>query len=249
MSKFLEQFRSAIVSASEEEIRKDVTLKGQLILDRAGDLTVSYSPFEHIQFGARVVIVGITPGNQQAGNELASARRELLAGANDASVLKATKIFARFSGAMRSNLVSMLDYIGLARWLNIPSTDALWTTRSEKAHFTSTLRFPVFVGGSNYSGQPPMTTTPVLRGALTSTCVRRHGLLRAQFGFRLGPRRLRVFNGWCGMAPSKGKWCWKDCLIRAGRMPSELPISLVGSGGSCSRQRRMQKPSIAPENC
>lgn len=166
MSEFLKRFRSAILSASETAIERDIALDGKLVLDRAGDVTVSYAPFEHIQQGARVAILGITPGARQAGNALVAARRQLLAGADDASALRAAKVFASFSGPMRSNLIAMLDHIGLSDWLGIPSTEALWGTASQKVHFTSALRFPVLVNGNNYSGQPSMTATPILRRCL-----------------------------------------------------------------------------------
>ena len=41
------------------------------------------APFEHIEPGARAVIVGITPGAQQAANALAAVQRHLLAANND----------------------------------------------------------------------------------------------------------------------------------------------------------------------
>src|SRR5262245_61095231 len=106
-------------------------------MDRAGDITISYAPFEHIQRNARVVIIGITPGAQQAANALIAVRGQLLAGANHAAALAATKVFASFSGPMRANLVALLDCIGLARWLGLASSDLLWRTASGAVHFTS----------------------------------------------------------------------------------------------------------------
>jgi hypothetical protein len=46
----------------------------------------------------------------------------------------------------------------------------LWDGRSDLDHFTSALRYPVFVNGGNYSGQPSMTATPILR-ELLDTCL------------------------------------------------------------------------------
>ncbi len=102
MSIYLARFADTIRASSEKAIRADVTLGGQLLLDRLGDLAVSYAPLEHIQHGARVVIVGITPGAQQAANALCEARRRLLAGDDHPEVLAATKVFASFSGPMRA---------------------------------------------------------------------------------------------------------------------------------------------------
>jgi len=69
----------------------------------------------------------------------------------------------------------MLDHIGLHRWAGLGSIADLWTTRSDLAHFTSALRYPVFVNGKNYSGQPSMTATPALRELLAS-CLKEEAL-------------------------------------------------------------------------
>ncbi len=162
----LQRFSTFIREASERDISSDVTLDGRLLLANQQPLTISYAPFEHIQRGARIVIVGITPGAQQARNALLEVRRQLAAGADHASALKAAKTFASFSGPMRTNLVAMLDHIGIARWIGLGSTEELWSSQSDLVHFTSALRYPVFVQGENYSGNPSMATTPILREAL-----------------------------------------------------------------------------------
>jgi|FEC22Drversion2_1045045.scaffolds.fasta_scaffold00075_93 hypothetical protein len=188
MSELLRRFRSTIITTPEAEIRLDPTLSGRLMLARHNDLTVSYAPFEHIQYNARIVIVGITPGAQQASNALVELGRMLIAGAEEQISLAAAKVFASFSGPMRRNLVAMLDHVGLARWLGLPSTDALWTSRGDLAHFTSALRYPVLVDGKNYSGTPSMTETPILRQYL-SDCLREEALALSQaVWIPLGPK-------------------------------------------------------------
>lgn len=165
-SALLDRFTPLLTSISESDLQADSTLGGRLALAASEGVTISYAPFDHIERGARLVIVGITPGAQQASNALCEARRQLLLGADHAKVLKAAKVFASFSGPMRSNLVAMLDHIGLNRWLNVSTTADVWSTRSELVHFTSGLRYPVFIDGKNYSGSPPMAGTPVLRDLL-----------------------------------------------------------------------------------
>src|SRR5262249_5163349 len=109
-----------ITSVSETELASDPTLGGRLVLSRAGDLNICYAPFEFIQRSAKLVLVGITPGKQQARNALVEARRKLLAGADIEVTLSSAKVFASFSGqTMRSNLVAMLDHIGINRWLEV----------------------------------------------------------------------------------------------------------------------------------
>jgi hypothetical protein len=188
MSAHLAHFSSTIRSASEAALRSDVTLGGALALTRAEGMVVSYAPFEHIQRGARVVIVGITPGAQQAGNALIELRRRLIAGDTDEAALAAAKVFASFSGPMRTNLVAMLDHIGLPRWLGVASTAALWSSHQELVHFTSALRYPVFVGGANYNGQPGMITSPTLR-RLLDECLREEAeALSGAVWIPLGPK-------------------------------------------------------------
>ena len=162
MSTYLTRFAEIICATNDTAIRSDVTLGGQLVIEQSGNLTISYAPFEHIQRGARIVIVGITPGAQQAANALSEVRRRLIAGDNHLSALAAAKVFASFSGGMRTNLVEMLDHIGVARWLGISSADKLWTTHSALAHFTSALRYPVFFGSENFNGQVNMARSPSL---------------------------------------------------------------------------------------
>jgi hypothetical protein len=155
-----------IMGASESEIAIDVTLNGRLLMAQENSLSISYAPFDYIQRGARLAIVGITPGAQQARNALLEARRQLIAGNDQPAVLKAAKMFASFSGPMRNNLVAMLDHVGLNRWMGVLSTAESWNSRPDLVHFASALRYPVFVGGENYSGAPSMIATPVLREAL-----------------------------------------------------------------------------------
>ncbi|SIO47998.1 Uracil DNA glycosylase superfamily protein [Bradyrhizobium erythrophlei] len=167
----LERFSSILTSTSEADIRSDVTLGSRLVIAKTQSVTISYAPFEHIQQGAKVVIVGITPGEQQARNALLEARRQLIAGASHKTALEKAKVFASFSGPMRANLVAMLDHVGLNRWAGLGSMAELWASRSDLVHFTSALRYPVFVNGGNYSGQPSMTATPLLRDIL-DTCLK-----------------------------------------------------------------------------
>jgi hypothetical protein len=158
----LSRFATDVVAASENELRSDITLGGKLQLGREGRLEVCYAPFEHVCEGARVVLLGTTPGRQQAANALLEVRRQILDGADHATALSAAKSFASFSGPMRSNLVTMRDFIGLNSWLGQQSSASLWLGDNDLVHFTSALRFPVFVDERNYSGQPSMTATPLL---------------------------------------------------------------------------------------
>ena len=112
---------------------------------------------------ARLVVVGITPGRQQAENALAAFKAALATELPLPSALRHAKLTGAFSGPMRENLVAMLDHIGVQRVLGVPSCADLFDPRRELAHLTSALRYPVFVGGQNYNATPDMLRTPVLR--------------------------------------------------------------------------------------
>lgn len=141
-------------------------LPESLLIERQGDLTTWYSPFDYVNSQAKIVIVGITPGHQQAANALLKARDVLLANGTEEQAKQEAKVFASFSGAMRVNLVNMLDFVGINKVLNIDSTNGLFNEKSTLAHFTSALRYPVMVKGKNYNGTPSMIRTPFLRDQL-----------------------------------------------------------------------------------
>ena len=77
MENYLDRFADVICASDEVAIWSDVTLAGKLVIATAGILTVSYAPFEHIVATAKLVIVGITPGEQQAANALCEVRSRL----------------------------------------------------------------------------------------------------------------------------------------------------------------------------
>lgn len=183
----LARFRPTIASATPSALLADPTLGGSMVLARDGGVVVSYAPFEHVVPGARVVIVGITPGAQQAGNALVEARRRIIAGEDDASVLAGAKVHASFSGQMRDGLVSMLDAVGLHHALGVDSAARLWDSHAHLAHFTSALRYPVLVDGGNYSGNPSMTRTPVLRRMLSECLAEEARALPDALWLALGP--------------------------------------------------------------
>ncbi|MBT0671485.1 hypothetical protein HT136_24240 [Novosphingobium profundi] len=123
-----------------------------------------YAPFDHINMSARVIIVGMTPGRFQATNALRAARDAFAQGRSLEEAAAYAKAHASFSGEpMRTNLIRMLDSIGLDKWLGLSSTATLWSERNDLVHFTSALRYPVFVDGQNWSGTPDMVKTPALR--------------------------------------------------------------------------------------
>jgi hypothetical protein len=64
---------------------------------------------------------------------------------------------------MRTNLLSMLDDLGLPRAIGAAGTAELFEPGGERLlHSTSALRYPVFIDGKNYSGYPAAVKKPLL---------------------------------------------------------------------------------------
>jgi hypothetical protein len=135
-----------------------------LYLASDGALSAYYAPFDALNNAARIVLVGITPGKTQAHNALVAARDQLQRGASHEAALRAAKATGAFSGGMRSNLVAMLDRIGLAQRLGFQSCGALFGGSSQVLQTASVLPFPVFVNGANYNGTPDPLKSAFLRG-------------------------------------------------------------------------------------
>ncbi len=133
-----------------------------LLIERSTGLACHYAPFDYVNIDAKVVLLGLTPGAQQATNALDVLRAGISSGLSDAEALKSAKEAASFSGPMRRNLVAMLDHLGLQSLLGIESCAHLFSSHSDLVHFTSTLRYPVFAHGLNYSGSPAVLKTPFL---------------------------------------------------------------------------------------
>ena len=148
-----------------------------------------YAPFDHVNKQAKIVIVGMTPGAFQAKQAHAAACEALKSGVSISEASKKAKVFASFSGEpMRGNLIKMLDYIGVNQLLGIDSTSSLWTDKSAMVHFTSALRYPVFVDGKNWSGQPDMVRTPRLKNWLETYTGAELKLLPDALIVPLGPK-------------------------------------------------------------
>lgn len=133
-----------------------------------GVVSCYYAPFDHMNTAARVVLIGITPGFTQMELAVRTARQHLRRGAPMEDTTREVKATASFAGTMRQNLIQMLDGLGLACALDIPSTSSLFGTHRHLLHSTSALRYPVFDrGGENYRGSAPTPSRhPLLQAML-----------------------------------------------------------------------------------
>lgn len=161
-----EHFAPVIRSLTAAELAGAASLNTKLRLEHEGQLEVCYVPFEHINAKARIVIVGITPGRTQLLNAINEARRQFDLGRDAPSVLAAAKRTGAFSGAMRPNLVGLLDCVGVNRWLGIRTCDELFGTAAALVQTASVLRNAVFIDGANCNGTPNMLRHVLLRNQI-----------------------------------------------------------------------------------
>lgn len=159
-------FSPIIRSLSASELQGSTMLNEKLRIAIDGPVEVCYAPFEYINPTARIVIVGITPGRTPMLNALRECRKQLDSGSSDFQALIAAKKTGAFSGAMRPNLISLLDRVGIQKWLRISSCEELFAGQSQLVQTTSVLRNPVFVNGENYNGNPSMIRHPLLQQQL-----------------------------------------------------------------------------------
>lgn len=91
------------------------------------NIIIEPTGFGYHNIEAKVVIVGITPGNSQ------------LDGSREGLSPKEIKCKYAFAGKMRPNLINMLNYIGVNRLLGIESCSTLWGDDFDKVDMTSLL--------------------------------------------------------------------------------------------------------------
>jgi hypothetical protein len=162
------RFAPAICALSEADLRDVVALQAKFLMAEQGRVRVCYAPFEYLNSEAKLVIVGITPGRTQMVNALREAGNQLKRDADSITALRAAKRVAAFSGAMRPNLIALLDCIGIPQWLGVESCSKLFDEEQagQLIQTASALRNPVFLDGENYNGTPNMIRNPLLRQRL-----------------------------------------------------------------------------------
>ena len=136
-----------------------------------GRLAIYYAPFDWVNTQAEIMLVGICPGAHQASEALREARRCLRSECSFEETLRRADAVGSFSGPMRSNLVTMLDGIGVDEALGIDTTASLFDLHHELAAHVSAIDYPVFVDGENYRGASPRLTKHPTLAALVTACL------------------------------------------------------------------------------
>ena len=139
-----------------KDISKTGILSAAFALQKEKALEIFYAPHnEYINEKASILIVGITPGWSQTERAYHTARAGIEAGMADEEICRLCKLESRFAGAMRKNLIAMLDALGLQEKLQLSSCGELFSDNNELLHTTSMIKYPCFYRGANYSGHAP----------------------------------------------------------------------------------------------
>lgn len=189
--------------------------KEQLLVDEFKMLSFEkmamyYSPHnEYINPSAKILVVGITPGWNQMRIAYEEARACLNLELPQEEILCRAKHAARLAGTIRSNLIEMLDELGLHEYLLIPSANVLFDEECKLLHTTSVLRYPVFVDGRNYSGShPDLLSVPFFHDYACSALLEEIKLLDAPLVVPLGKSVENILM----YLAKRGDVNYEDCL-------------------------------------
>ncbi|HEM7892205.1 hypothetical protein [Burkholderia cepacia] len=141
----------------------------QFSLGQSGIYELRYIPFEFVNCDAKLVIVGITPGNTQLELSYGKAQELLRHGHTTDMILREIKNVGAFGGpSMRPNLLKMLRHFGFERLLGIGDVESLWGSHADLLQSTSVVPHAAFKAGKMFAG----SFDEVLASPLLSECFR-----------------------------------------------------------------------------
>lgn len=122
-------------------------------LGNEGKYDLTYIPFEHVNRDAKLVIVGITPGNTQLELAYRKAQDLLYVGRAEREILVEVKKAGAFGGkSMKPNLLKMLRHFHFEQLLGISDVETLWGSDADLLHSTSVVPHAAFKDGERFNG-------------------------------------------------------------------------------------------------
>lgn len=112
--------------AALSELSIESALESEFALYSDEQVGLFYAPFDYLEAGAKIAIVGVTPGPTQAFAAIRCALEGMQAGHDDRRIQAAVKHAASFKG-MRRDLVKWFDAVGLAELLSAELQRAVLT--------------------------------------------------------------------------------------------------------------------------
>lgn len=190
-----------IAHATEDEICQAIKYDGPSVLRddalglaREGDYSAFFAPFDWINDKADIVIIGVTPGKQQALEALLSFRAALVGEASLDEAAQRAKSAASFKGGMRTLGARLMDHFGLHRLFGLTSTLDLFGGGAHRAHYTSVLRYPVLKKSCNYAGDTRVATRPFMRRMIDETLADELAVLPKAWLVPFGRNALRALE-------------------------------------------------------
>lgn len=192
----LNQFRDILRRKGSSAARAPETRLGPMGRDE-----LFYVPFEHMNLGAKLVIVGVTPGPNQINISYDTVRDGLKEGLDDADVLARAKKDGAFGGPMRLNLLKMLQAFGFPRLLGIEDASELFGRASALLHATSIVPHSAFRNGKLFNGSfDDVRGSPVMMECFVRDFAATLPILSSEAHYvALGPTPLDAFY-WCADA-------------------------------------------------
>ena len=122
-------------------------------LGKEGKYSLQYIPFEHVNLEAKLVIVGITPGNNQLDLAYQTAQELLKSGRPVDEILVEVKKAGAFGGkSMKPYLLKMLRHFQFEKLLGIDDVESLWDANAGLLHSTSVVPHAAFKDGERFNG-------------------------------------------------------------------------------------------------
>ncbi|WP_034641269.1 hypothetical protein [Chitinilyticum aquatile] len=136
-------------------------------LGRDRDYELRYIPFEYVNQYAQLVIVGITPGNNQLSLAYSKAQQLIQQNRSEDEILREIKMAAAFGGSvMRPNLLKLLRHFRFDRLLGINDVETLWGVNAHLLDSTSVIPHVTFKAGKMFAG----SFNEILGSPLLSEC-------------------------------------------------------------------------------
>jgi hypothetical protein len=213
----------------------------ELILGQEKSYELKYIPFEYINRDARLVIVGITPGNTQLSLAYEKAQKLLLSNRPESEILVEIKKVGAFGGSsMKPNLLKILRHFYFNQMLGIEDVASLWESNADLLHSTSVVPHAAFKGGKMFAG----SFDEVMRSTLLKDCFLNCFVESIK---EINPKALFVGLGPCPLAALE--WCVNEGILQSQQVLGAFchPSS---SGGSTTRYylREVARKDLAPNN-
>lgn len=194
----IDALSSGLVARWPSDLREAIATKS-ILSDPAFSLwsddrhACFYAPFDWINERADIVLIGITPGMQQAEAALLALQSHLKEGASIEIASSAAKLEASFKGEMRDISTRLMDHFGFNRLLGLDTTAELFGAAANRVHYTSVLRYPVLARQSsempwkNYSGDAKIVSRPAMKAMIDRYLVPELRALRGAWLVPFGP--------------------------------------------------------------